>query len=196
MPILFRTTCYVSDDGRPFHDVAILGAGTFEELESLRDADVKGWQAADRAHDDAYDEREHESWIIPGERYEAEPEPREYLAGKRSFVNRSGDGIWTCQYVIKDGVTPGNVPYAHRLSMMDCYAGKWWAEVLPFSPEINDEGPGVYLEMKEGCGHHSHRLMLEEAEKVGLALLAGAAEARAGYAKAAARAAAEEEIPF
>lgn len=196
MPILFRTTCYIDENGRPFHDVAILGAGTSDELEALRDANVQEWQAADRRHDEAYDERDLREWRIPGEREEILPDPRAFLAGKRSFYNRSGEGTWTCEYVIKDGVTPGNVPYAHKLSMMDCYAGKWWSKVMPWTPDIHDERAGLYLDMIEGCGSNPYSMTPDEAEKVALALLAGAAETRAAYAKAAIADAADKEIPF
>lgn len=46
-------------------------------------------------------------------------------------------------------------------------------EVMPFSPDIHD-GPGVYLQLVEGCGYHVHELTTEEARKLAKSLIESA----------------------
>lgn len=63
--------------------------------------------------------------------------------------------------------TPGEIQWPKWkdsivCSTMDCYAGKWRAEVMAMSPDIHDQ-PGIYVQFVEGCGYHPFTLTPEEA---------------------------------
>ena len=62
---------------------------------------------------------------------------------------------------------------AVKLELMNCYEGKQWAEVLPYSRDVHDEPDaqaGLYLQFKEG-GYTVYSLTPTEAEKLGKILI-------------------------
>ncbi len=73
-------------------------------------------------------------------------------------------------------------PHGFKVSGMECYAGKWWAQVLDHSPDIHNK-PGVYCQFVEGCGYHVYTLNPDEAELLAAMLLQGAAKTRAAFAE-------------
>jgi hypothetical protein len=68
---------------------------------------------------------------------------------------------------------------AITLSLMDCYAGKQLAEVMPWGGGMDGTHVGgLYLQFVEGCGYTVYELTPDEADALALALVRGAAVAR------------------
>jgi hypothetical protein len=69
-----------------------------------------------------------------------------------------------------------------KLSQMDCYAGKWRAEVQAKSKDIHDEA-GLYLQFVEGCGYTVFDLTPDEGRELAKILIQKADEAEKEFKK-------------
>jgi len=93
-----------------------------------------------------------------------------------------GEGYYDSKEEAEEALAWNNRDHAFPLTLTTCYAGHWWVEVMPYSPDIHEnDPPAMYLQFKEGCGYTPFSITPEEAERLADLLKAGAAAVRRAY---------------
>jgi hypothetical protein len=126
------------------------------------------------------DSHNHGKWYVQWIR---DGEETVYLKRDDSWEVAAPDdqGYFDTKEEAEEALAWSNRDHAFPLTLTKCYVGHWWVEVMPYSPRIHEEGAGLYLQFKEGCGYTPFSITPDEADRLADLLKAGAAQARRAY---------------